>query len=126
MKIFYTLLVGFILNLSCQNVNADQLKKDRMKVVAFKEAIAHEDIQLIDVRTLNEFNSGHIKNAVLMDVMQKDNFKKEIEKLDVSKPTYIYCRSGVRSLTALKIMKEKGFKVVYDLEGGYVSWLKNN
>lgn len=124
MKIFYVIVFTAVLFVGYQKVNAYQLKDNRMNVAKFKKAISRKNIQLVDVRTLAEFNKGHIENSIQIDVLSKENFKKEIKKLDITKPTYIYCRSGKRSLTALKIMKAQGFKTIYDLEGGYISWSK--
>lgn len=54
--------------------------------------------------------------------MNDDSFESEIQKLDKSKPVYVYCRSGMRSQKAAQKMIELGFTQVIDLEGGYLSW----
>ncbi len=118
MKNLYIVAIVLFIWLAYQKVNAYQLQENRMSVTQFKKAIAQKEIQLIDVRTLPEFMMGHIKNALQINVLTKQSFVKEIDKLDKNKPTYIYCRSGKRSLTALKIMRKKGFRTVYDLEDG--------
>lgn len=102
------------------------LKKHRLDVVPFKEAIAQDDIQLIDVRRLKEFEAGHIKGASLINVLEKESFVAQIKLLDKEKPTYIYCRSGKRSLLALKLMYKHGFKNANDLKGGYLAWQQEN
>ena len=48
------------------------------------------------------------------------------EKINKSKPIYIYCRSGNRSKKSSEILKKIGFIKVYDLFGGYKSWIKNS
>jgi rhodanese-related sulfurtransferase len=87
----------------------------------FKKGITEKDSILIDVRTSNEFESGHIKNAKNIDIYSS-NFQNELEKLDKEKPYYINCQSGGRSRSAVSQMKKLGFKKVYGLEGGISSW----
>jgi rhodanese-related sulfurtransferase len=45
-------------------------------------------------------------------------------KLDKKKPVAVYCRSGMRSANAANILKEMGFKKIYNLDGGYLAWTK--
>jgi len=82
-------------------------------------------IQLIDVRTPKEYTDGHIKDAVNINFYD-DNFITQMSKLDKGKEIYIYCRSGGRSGKAAKKLKEAGFTKVYDLQGGFINWNKNN
>lgn len=78
-------------------------------------------IQLIDVRTPGEFNSGHLINAENIDFLDR-KFSEEINTLDKNKATYIYCKSGNRSGKAMAAMMNAGFKKVYNLETGYMGW----
>lgn len=75
---------------------------------------------LVDVRTPDEFNAGHIKNAIDID-FENPNFVKEIQTLDPSKTYFIYCRSGNRSAQADAIMKQHSFASVYELQGGIMN-----
>jgi len=79
---------------------------------------------LIDVRTPQEYDAGHLKNAFNIDV-KADNFCEEIEKLDKSCPVFVYCRSGGRSKTAANIFKNAGFKTVYELDKGIIGWIES-
>jgi len=74
-------------------------------------------IVLIDIRTRNEFERGHLENAKNLDIFS-DNFEEEVNKLDKSKVYVIYCRSGARGIAALNVFKKLGFKEVYNLENG--------
>jgi rhodanese-related sulfurtransferase len=97
---------------------------DSVKVLSpqeFKEQIEKETVQLIDVRTPNEYQSGHIKGAENID-FYSPFFKSEFEKLNTKKPLYIYCRSGMRSRQASKQLIDLGFTEIYDLKGGYSNW----
>lgn len=81
-----------------------------------------KDVQLIDVRTLNEYKAGHIDDAINIDVMKMESFVKEVEKLDKAKPVYLYCKIGGRSKKASKKLEELGFTTMYDFSGGFMEW----
>ncbi len=76
---------------------------------------------VIDVRTLAEFKSGYILNAINIDISSAD-FADKINELDKNKDYYVYCRSGGRSATACQYMVSIGFKKVNNLEGGILSY----
>lgn len=76
---------------------------------------------LLDVRTDEEFQSGHIPGALMIDYYA-ENFAERISTLDKAKTIYIYCRSGGRSGRAMKIMQEQGFDRLYNLDGGIKAW----
>lgn len=94
-----------------------------INVDQFEHEIKSQDVQLIDVRTPEEFAEGYIGDAQNMDVLDSINFKTQIDGLDKSKPVYLYCRSGNRSQKAAKILHDKGFEEIIDLEGGYLAWI---
>lgn len=79
------------------------------------------DTILIDVRTPEEYNDGHIGGAILID-FKKTDFKEKLETLNKEKVYYIYCRSGRRSGNSKILMNEIGIKEVYDLQGGILAW----
>lgn len=84
--------------------------------------IVTNNIKPFDVRTPSEYNSGHIKKAINVDIFNAGNFNSYFEKLDKEKPVYVYCRSGARSQKAARKLLKMGFVQVYDLKGGYNSW----
>ena len=81
-----------------------------------------EESVIIDVRTDDEFSTGYIEGAVNIDFYMGNKFISEIGKLDKSKSYFIYCKSGARSGQTCELMKQKGFKKVYNLEGGILGW----
>lgn len=80
---------------------------------------------LLDVRTEAEFMQGHIKGAKQLDFYQSEAFRTELEKMDPETPVYLYCRSGARSGNAAQMMKQMGFKKVYNLQGGMNAWQRS-
>ncbi len=77
--------------------------------------------QLLDVRTEQEWNHGHIKNTVNIPV---GNLKAQIHSLpfDKSRPVYAICRSAHRSIPAVRILQLNGYKDVKQLQGGMSAW----
>ncbi|MBO3697099.1 rhodanese-like domain-containing protein [Roseivirga sp. E12] len=79
------------------------------------------ELQLVDVRTIGEYQRGHLSKSVLIDYYKPD-FKAQLQKLDKDKPIAVYCAIGGRSNSTLKILKRLGFKEAYDLAGGIEAW----
>jgi rhodanese-related sulfurtransferase len=77
---------------------------------------------ILDVRTVEEFESGYIKGALNMDIRGGADFIASVEALDKSKSYFVYCRSGARSGQACQLMSQMGFGDVYNLEGGVLAW----
>lgn len=92
-----------------------------LDVQTFKDSITTQKVQLIDVRTPDEFESGHIENAKNIDFFS-DKFAEEFSKLNKEEPVYIYCKSGNRSAQAAIKLSEMGFKEIYNLEGGILNY----
>ncbi len=125
----FTLLLFFtVLNVACNNGQSSKSseKKDNVSVITPAEYQEKSMNQLIvDVRTPDEFNSGHIEGAINIDFFSTD-FLEQIEQLDKSETIYIYCRSGKRSSKATPKILGLGFEHVVDLKGGIKNWTKSN
>ena len=76
---------------------------------------------IIDIRTAEEYASGYIENAINLDYYAA-TFTEELDKLDKDKTYLIYCRSGRRAGSALEIIRELGFRRVYNILGGITQW----
>jgi rhodanese-related sulfurtransferase len=81
------------------------------------------DFMILDVRTPEEFSSGHLEDAVNINYYSI-NFQNDLAKLDKTKTYLIYCRSGNRSGKSLNLMKQLGFIRVYNISGGILQWEK--
>jgi len=93
----------------------------RIGVKQFEKLMKEQKLTVLDVRTPDEFEEGHIKGAKNINYYA-DDFKQQLARLDKSKPYLIHCRSGGRSARAAKIMIGMGFKLVYDLAPGIMGW----
>lgn len=91
---------------------------------SYTSAISKPKVQLVDVRTPEEFDKGHIENAININFRNKEVFERSFSKLNKNKPVYVYCRSGARSQGAARRLVEMGFSKIYDLEGGYMAWAR--
>ena len=76
-------------------------------------------LQLIDVRQPDEYEESSIKEATLIPL---DIFDQELDQLNKEGCIVIHCRSGKRSMAALRYLKERGYNEVYNLEGGILAW----
>ncbi|MGL4805890.1 MAG: rhodanese-like domain-containing protein [Bacteroidales bacterium] len=119
MKTFQRIIIlsCCLLSIAChaQNKTFESLSNEE-----FKKILNENNIILVDVRTPNEYSSGHIPRAVNMDVRSSD-FDSLVSKLDKKKYIAVYCRSGGRSKIAAKKITEKGYKV-YELNTGVMNW----
>ncbi|MBN9294460.1 MAG: rhodanese-like domain-containing protein [Flavobacteriia bacterium] len=120
MKYFFAVFT-MLLIVGCGNSQQqDGIEKVTPEAFSKKLEMA-EKPQLIDVRTLAEFSEGHLQNALNLDI-NEDDFEKQLQTLDKAAPVYVYCRSGGRSAKAVEQMKKMGFREIYELEGGILSW----
>jgi rhodanese-related sulfurtransferase len=78
-------------------------------------------LTVLDVRTADEFNSGHIEGALNLDFKSPD-FEKELRALDKEKPYLVHCARGNRSAKARDAMKKLGFTKIYHITDGFESW----
>lgn len=121
------LLLLFSLLISCQAQSTEGVNLSSCTEFATKiEATDH--IQLIDVRTPQEYEAGTISNnkaakAINIDFLA-DDFDAKMNALDKEKPILIFCAKGGRSAKAARKAKELGFKEIYDLDGGYGAWVQ--
>jgi rhodanese-related sulfurtransferase len=81
-------------------------------------------VQILDVRTAGEYQSGHIQNALQANWNDTKEFQDRTQHLDKSKTVYVYCQAGGRSAAAQAFLIEKGYSVV-NLEGGMSNWKMN-
>ena len=87
--------------------------------------IANPQAQILDVRTPQEFQGGHLPQAVNADWKNQQSFLKNVEQLDKTEPLYVYCLSGGRSQQATDYLIDQGF-TVYNYSGGMLDWRASN
>ncbi|MBL7815032.1 MAG: rhodanese-like domain-containing protein [Saprospiraceae bacterium] len=136
-RLFGCIILGLTCLMSCQNIEKTQTHKATpsentaqtaspiaigLNVFDFqKKLAANPSASLIDVRTPQEFATGHLHNATLMNLYDAD-FKTKINALDKTKPVFVYCAVGGRSANVMEMLKSSGFNAVYHMMGGIVEW----
>jgi rhodanese-related sulfurtransferase len=110
-------LIAVTLLIGCSS----EAQKTNLSVADFEKAITEQKIQLLDVRTAGEYESGHLKNSLQADWTNKEQFIQRVKSLDKNIPVYTYCLSGARSGAAVQWLNENGYKA-YNLDGGIKSW----
>ena len=115
--VFFSLLLVY----SCQIFESKDIKV--ISDSQFTE-IQDADYILVDVRTIEEYESGHIQDAINFD-FYSESFQKEILSLDKSSSIILYCRTQNRSTKTANYLKENGYKEITVIAGGITSWVKN-
>jgi thioredoxin len=118
-KIFSLVLISFLF-INCQGQSKKEVQT--VDVKTYSEKLNKiENPQLIDVRTPAEYAVDKINDAKNINWNGND-FIAQVEKLDKSKPVFVYCKVGGRSSQAANKLSELGFKEIYNLEGGIMKW----
>lgn len=116
-KVFFIFIMMYSFSSCAQETKQHQLiSQEEFAKILTKE------IQLLDVRTPQEYQQGYIKGAVLINFFDPDFVTKVSTRFDKNKPLYIYCAVGGRSNKAAKKLISVGFESVYDLKGGFTKW----
>lgn len=136
MKALIAFLAAMLLMTGCAQVNTGENtavnpetepqkaveKAEYRKITqeAAKEQMGQEGVIVLDVRTQEEYDEGHIEGALLLPVDQiKDQAVQVLP--DKNSIILVYCRSGNRSRTASEALIEMGYLEVFDF-GGIIDW----
>lgn len=93
-----------------------------LKVEDFEKMLADDpSVQLVDVRTAEEYAEGHLPGAINIDWYADGFIDKAKDVLSTDLPVMVYCRSGKRSATAASLLDKNSFKT-YNMLGGYLAW----
>lgn len=115
----YLFITCFIVS-SCNGQTSSTVKT--IDVTSYSKKIkATPNAQILDVRTPEEYATGHIENSDNVNWLS-NSFVLRTDKYDKTKPVFVYCKSGGRSAKAANKLAELGFTTVYNLEGGMLKW----
>lgn len=115
-KIFSVLALVAVWTVACSSSQEANLSAQDF----YKKIQQDTTAVIIDVRTEEEYEGGHLSNA--KNIVFADGFDDNIKQLDKSKTILLYCLSGGRSAAALARMRAAGFTKVYNLKGGITQW----
>ena len=115
------IFISLLLIYSCQIFESNEINE--ISDAQFTE-IQDTDFILVDVRTTEEYQSGHIQDAVNFD-FYSESFQNDILTLDKSSSIILYCRTQNRSTKTANYLKESGYNEITVIAGGITSWVKN-
>ena len=100
-----------------QSLDRGGANADEITYPAVVKALREGEVALVDVREANEYAAGHVEGSTLHPLSVFDP-----EKLPRDKPIVLICRSGNRSMTALKAARAAGFTEIWHYKGGALGW----
>ena len=114
-------VLSLIFIFSCEQLNSPEIN-----IISESDFVEIQDLDytLIDVRTQDEFDLGHIDSAINLD-FYSDTFQNEILSLPKNEKIVLYCRTNNRSSKTATILKENGYKDIFVIRGGITEWVKN-
>lgn len=91
-----------------------------------KEMIDSGDVFILDVRTREEYDAGHIKGSTRIPIqdLSSQELEKRLNEIPTDKKILVYCRTGHRSSQASEILVNNGFSEVYNMKDGITEWIK--
>lgn len=128
MNVIYFIVFVLVLVSGClgDTKQAEKIQYKDISVQQAKEMIYRGEVFILDVRTPGEYATGHINGSTLLAVQdipaqELDDRLKEIPR---DRKILVYCRTGHRSAQASRILAEKGYPEVYNMQGGITEWIK--
>ena len=116
-------LIYFIIIISLSLHSQNEIKS--IDFDEYSSLSKSKDFLIVDVRTPEEHKISRINNSININFYD-EKFINMFKKIDYDKHVLIYCRSGRRSLEAVKILTDEGFSKLYDLKGGILALKKLN
>ncbi len=113
MKLYHILFVLLLANVACAQISSKSITE-----VSQEEL---KNVILVDVRTPEEFEAGHLDNAKNINWYDAD-FAEQLNTVSKDQTIYVYCKLGARSAKAQEKLKSLGYAHVVNLEGGYDAW----
>lgn len=98
-----------------------ELKFTHVDALTFRSFLTDKKGLLVDVRTKEEYEDNHIDGAVNFDIYSS-KFLEYFENLPLDTSIFVYCNTGVRSKTAIEMLRQSGYIEVYGLRGGIIAW----
>ena len=121
MRIGLDNLVGYFTDIDGWIEEHPMQRLDHIEPRELETVLQKNNAVVVDVRGINEYNAGHIKGALHIQLGDLPN---RLNELDKDKNIIMHCAGGDRSSTACSILQKHGFKNVINLAGGYGAWME--
>lgn len=105
------LIIAVVIVMSLSGTNKSVIQSPNSEEIS--EIIQDKSVTIIDVRTAEEYKAGHVEGAINIPY---DEIENEVN-YDKDQTIAVYCRTGVRSSEAAKILEKMGYTKIYDLGG---------
>jgi rhodanese-related sulfurtransferase len=113
----HALIIIFVVILSACGIGSEGYRN--VTTEEAKQLIDNKEVVVLDVRTPEEYQDGHIPNAILIPLQELEN---KLNDLDKEEPYLVVCRSGNRSAQASEILTSNSFANIYNMAGGMSDW----
>lgn len=120
MRIGLDNIYGFVSDVATLNIELQIA--DVIDLETFKTYLGKDDVQIVDVRGLSEYNDGHIEGAEHIFV---GSLQDNLDKISRDKQVVIHCQSGDRSAIAYSLLRRNGFDTIKNYSGGMKEWVAN-
>ena len=118
-------LIAFVFYIPAFGQTSDTVRKLSASAFANQIKLLPAGV-IIDARTSQEFEKGHLNNSANYNVLAPEEFNRQIATLDKSTPVFVYCQSGKRSTVAADKLRAVGFSQIFELTGGMKEWRESN
>lgn len=103
---------------------ANYAQHQLLKADAFYRVMQDSAFRVMDVRSGMEYDAvGHIPGAISVNFFNKKFPDKVLVEFPVTEPVMVYCLSGHRSADAVMLLQKMGYHRIYELKGGFISWM---
>src|SRR5690606_15373355 len=119
MRIGMDNIYGYFTDVTLQGLELQ--KANIIAIEELKSSLKNKDVQIIDVRSKNEYNNGHIKGVqnIALTALEQN-----LDKIQKDKPVVIHCQSGARAAMAYSILRKNGFENILNYSGGINDWVE--
>lgn len=116
------LIVAFLFFWTVLKEQSSQLKSITSDQLT--RLVNQENALLVDTRSPEQFQAGHIVNAVNIPTKELDQASKKLPK-GKKRPVVVYCQSGRTSMKACQQLEKQGFEQIFNLKGGITAWVND-
>lgn len=121
-SIYYILVIVLLIGASLAACTTKPAAGELIVSAPGAYQLYQDDVFVLDVRTLEEYQDAHLPGATLIPL---DQLEARYGELPQNETILVYCRSGNRSLQAVYLLENAGFNQVHSLDRGIKNWIQN-
>ena len=105
------------------SVGVELVQSDVIEIDEFKTYLNRDDVQVVDLRGVAEYNGGHVEGAENVFI---GTLPANLDKISRDKQVVIHCQGGDRAAIGYSILAKNGFKNVKNYSGGINDWVSKS